>query len=201
MGNTQYQNVMKRGLLLITLMLGLHNGISAQEQQLFDGGMMIHTGYLNGNIEAIDYNAKGMTYGIGGVLRFHISNWFRVGGEGYVSTLTQMDNGSYVRMGWGGIVADGCWCLGRWMPYAGLCIGGGSASTLLVFNGDDGDWTSEPNAVFHNEVFMLINPYIGIEYALTDAVHLTLKADCLTPVTGEAIPTGLRLYLGFIFAH
>lgn len=192
---------MKRIWLWATLLLALHIGAAAQERQLFDGGMMLHTGYLNGNIEALDYNAKGMTYGIGGVLRFHIGEWLRVGGEGYVSTLSQMDNGSYVRMGWGGVVADGCWRLGRWMPFAGLCIGGGRASTLLVFNGDDSDWTLEPNAVLHNEMFMLVNPYVGIEYALTDAVHLTLKADRLTPLTGEAIPTGVRLYLGFIFAH
>jgi hypothetical protein len=192
---------MKRLLLLTTLLLTMHVSAMAQEQQLFDGGMMLHAGYLNGSIEALDYSTHGMTYGIGGVLRFHIGNHLRVGGEGYVSNLGQMDNGSYVRMSWGGVVADGCWKLGRWMPFAGFCIGGGNASTLLVFNGDDSDWVTEPNALLHNEMFMLLNPYLGLEYALTDAVHLTLKADRLTPLTGEAIPTGVRLYLGFIFAH
>ena len=81
------------------------------------------------------------------------------------------------------------------------CGGGGNASTLLVFDGNDSDWTVEPNAVLHNEKYMLLNPYIDLEYALTDAVHLTLKADRLTPLTGEAVPTGVRIYLGFIFAH
>lgn len=191
----------KRFFLVTALFFGLCFNISAQEKHLFDGGMMLHAGYLSGDIDALGYNAKGMTYGIGGVLRFHIGNHLRVGGEGYVSNLGQMGNGSYVRMGWGGIVADGCWSLGRWMPYAGLCVGGGNASTLLMFNGDDSDWAMEPNAVLHNEMFMFLNPYLGLEYALTDAVHLTLKADRLTPLAGEAVPTGVRLYLGFIFAH
>ncbi len=191
---------MKKTTLIILLTITTLSGF-AQEKHLFDGGMMLHAGYLNGNIKALDYNTKGMTYGIGGVLRFHIGNYLRVGSEGYVSNLSQMGNGSYVRMGWGGIVADGGWELGRWMPYAGFCIGGGRASTLLMFVGDDKDWVAESNAVLHNEMFMLINPYVGVEYSLTDAVHLTLKADRLTPLTGEAIPTGVRLYLGFIFTH
>ena len=191
---------MKRILLLAALLMFLHTGVTAQ-RQLFDGGMMLHAGYLDGKVAALDYRAKGMTFGIGGVLRFHIGDVLRVGFEGYVSTLDQMDNGSYVRTGWGGLVADGCWRLGRWMPYACLCVGGGRASSLLMFAGDDSDWITEPNVVLHNEMFVHITPYIGVEYSLTDAVHLTLKADRLTPLTGEAIPTGVRLYLGFIFVH
>lgn len=190
-----------RSIMVAVVMLVLHGGVSAQERQLFDGGMMLHTGYLNGNVETLNYNAKGMTYGIGGVLRFHLGDHLRIGFEGYVSNLGQMNNGSYVRMGWGGVVADGYWRFGRWMPYVGLCIGGGNASTLLMFSGDDSDWIAETNAVLHNERFVLLNPYLGLEYALTDAVHLTLKADRLTPLTGKAIPTGVRFYLGFIFVH
>lgn len=188
-------------LTAVAMLMTASVKVSAQERQLFDGGMMLHSGYLNGRVEPLDYQAKGMTFGIGGVLRFHLGDHLRAGFEGYVSNLDQMDNGSYVRMGWGGLVADGCWRLGRWMPYAGLCVGGGRASTLLMFAGDDKDWLAEPNAVLHNEMFMLINPYVGVEFFLTDAVHLTLKADRLTPLTGEAIPTGVRFYLGFIFAH
>lgn len=192
---------MKRILLLAAVLMLLDAGASAQQRQLFDGGMMLHTGYLDGKVPALGYHANGMTFGIGGVLRFHIGDVLRVGFEGYMSNLAQMDNGSYVRMGWGGLLADGCWRLGRWMPYAGLCVGGGNASTLLMFAGDDRDWVPEPNVVLHNGMFMFVNPYVGVEYALTDAVHLTLKADRLTPLTGEAVPVGARLYLGFIFAH
>lgn len=190
---------MTKRFLLSAILLALC--VNASAQQLFDGGMMVHSGFLHTNIQTLNYDAKGATFGIGGVLRFHIGNHIRVGGEGYVSTLNQMGNGSYIRTGWGGMVVDSYWQLRRWMPYAGLCIGGGNASTLLVFNGDDSDWGAEPVAVLHNGTFMFLNPYIGIEYALTDAVHLTLKADRLSPINSKDIPVGPRLYLGFIFAH
>lgn len=190
---------MKR-LTTFVLLLTAALALSAQ-RSLFDGGMMLHTGYMQGDISALSYQPKGATFGIGGVLRFHVGDHLRVGGEGYVSTLGLMDNGSYVRLGYGGALADMQWQLGRWLPYVGLTVGGGSVSTLLMFTGNDADWTAEPNTVLHNEGFMMLNPYLGVEYALTDAVHLTLKADRLIPLTSEVVPTGVRLYLGFIFSH
>ena len=192
--------MMKR-FLLITLLLAMGIGVNAQQRQLFDGGMMVHTGYLSGEINPLHYTSRGAPFGIGGVLRFHIGDHLRVGGEGYVSTLSLMDNGSYVRMGWGGVVVDGYCRMGRWAAYAELCAGGGSVSTLLVFAGVDGDWAAESNAVLHNGSFVFINPALGVEYALTDHVRLTFKGDRLTPLAGEDVPTGMRFYLGFIFAH
>jgi len=191
----------KISTLLLILLSSANIIANAQHKPLFDGGMMLHAGIMNGTITALDYSAEGMTYGIGGVLRFHIGHHLRVGGEGYVSTLNQMDNGSYIKLGWGGAVVDGRWTFGRWTPYAGLTIGGGSASSLLMFSGEDSDWISESDAILHNERFMMIDPYVGIEYALTDAVHLTLKADRMIPLSGESVPAGIRGYIGFIFCH
>lgn len=94
----------KTAILLLLLIFAV--GLKAQKKQLFDGGMMVHTGYLIDNIPALDYKASGMSFGLGGVLRFHIGNHMRLGGEGYVSTLPQKRNGSFVRMGWGGMVTD-----------------------------------------------------------------------------------------------
>lgn len=65
-------------------------GLKAQKKQLFDGEMMVHTGYLIDNIPALDYKASGMSFGFGGVLRFHVGNHVRLGGEGYVSTLPRI---------------------------------------------------------------------------------------------------------------
>ena len=61
----------------------------AQNRQRSDGGMMVHTGYLHGDLTALNHKAEGMTFGLGGVLRYHLGNHFRLGGEGYVSTLKQ----------------------------------------------------------------------------------------------------------------
>ena len=89
---------MKKAALLL-LLLAFAVVLKAQKKQLFDGGMMVHTGYLIVNILALDYKASGMSFGLGGVLRFHVGNHVRLGGEGYVSTLPQKRNGGYVRMG------------------------------------------------------------------------------------------------------
>ena len=189
------------GFLVLAVLLAVAAGAPAQERKLFDGGMMLHTGYLSARMAPLGYVADGVPTGIGGMMRFHLGRHLRVGGEGYVSTLKLMGNGSYVRMGWGGAVADLSVVWGRWKPYVGIGIGGGNASSLLLFDGDDADWSLEPVAVLHNEPFMYLNPYLGVEYSLTRAVHLTCKVDRLSPLSGDYIPTGARLYLGFIFVH
>lgn len=111
---------MKRIALLALCLLSVAAG--AQEKKLlrgFDGGMMVHTGYLSGNLDAIGYHAKGAPMGIGGVIRLHLGDHFRIGSEGYVSTLSQRGNGSYLKYGWGGLLADCYMVLGRFQPYAG----------------------------------------------------------------------------------
>ena len=108
---------MKRPLKYIVLFLLIiipFTQNQAQNRQRFDGGMMVHTGYLHGDLTALNYKAEGMTFGLGGVLRYHLGNHFRLGGEGYVSTLKQMHNGSYIRTSWGGLLADAYWQFGRW---------------------------------------------------------------------------------------
>ena len=70
---------------------------AAQDQKAirgFDGGMMLHSGYISGNLDGIGYKAKGAPKGIGGVIRMHLGDHFRVGTEGYVSTVDQRCNGS-----------------------------------------------------------------------------------------------------------
>ncbi len=183
-------------LLLLASWVG-----SAQNKTTFDGGMMLNAGYMQGHLSEINYDAKGLATGIGGVLRFHIGQFLRVGGEGYVTSISQLDNGSYIRTSWGGLSADAYWILGRWTPFAGVTVGGGSMLTLLIFNGSATDWLPEPQALLHNETFMLVAPYAGVEFALTDAVHLTIKADRSIPLSSTDTPTGIRCYLGFVFCH
>ena len=55
-------------LILTAICLLVFLSASAQEKKVlrgFDGGMMVHTGYLTGNLNAIDYTAKGAPMGIG----------------------------------------------------------------------------------------------------------------------------------------
>lgn len=185
----------------------------------YEGGMMLHTGYLQGSFPQVDYSASGMPVGIGGLLKIRLGDHWRVGTEGYASTLPQLKNGSYCRFGWGGLLGDFYWTFGRFAPYAGVTVGGGVNSNLLMLDGTAGslgggsdkadDWKPMDNAYFNRHGFVAIAPFVGCDYAVTDYFHLSLKADwlnCISPgISGGSaatrIPSGPRLYIGFIFCH
>lgn len=186
-------------------MIMLSINLYAQEKRLFngfDGGMMLHTGYLKGDFQQLDYPVSGMPFGIGGVIRVHLGDHWRIGSEGYVSTLKQGGNGSYVKFGWGGLLGDFYWVCGRFVPYAGLTIGGGVNTNLLIRGESAGDWEPVDNAYYNRNGFLALDPFVGCDYIVSDAFHLTLKADWLNCISRDCrIPSGPRLYLGFIFYH
>lgn len=195
---------MKR-IILISICLLTALSVSAQEKKLlrgFDGGMMVHAGYLKGNLDAIGYEAKGMTAGIGGVARLHLGEHFRVGGEGYVSSLSQLGNGSYHKYGWGGLEADFCTVVGRFQPYAGLTLGGGAMTTLLMMEEPASAWAPVDGSYYHKQLFMAVDPFVGCDYIVSGPMHLTLKVDYLCAFSeSRLLPHGPRVYFGFLFYH
>ena len=193
----------KTVLLALCLLFAL--ATSAQQKKLmngFDGGMMLHTGYLNGTLEPIGYQAKGMPKGIGGVIRLHLRNHFRVGSEGYVSTLGQRNNGSYLKYGWGGILADVYTTKGQFQPYTGLTLGGGSMTTLLMMEEPALEWAPIDGTRYHKQGFMAIDPFIGCDIIVSGPMHLTMKVDYLCALRdSRLLPHGPRVYFGFLFYH
>lgn len=169
----------------------------------FNGGMMLHTGYLYGTIPEIGYKAQGAPFGLGGTLRLQLGQHWMIGGEGYVSTLRQMHNGSYIKYGWGGVLGEFYWAFRHVMPYVGLTVGGGKQTALLLFDGTSSDWTSENDAVFHKQGFCALTPFVGCDFIATKFLHLTLKADWMTTISDKKLlePTGPRFYVGLIFYH
>ena len=196
---------MTKRWIIPALCLLLSVTAASQEKKLlrgFDGGMMIHTGYLSGVLESLGYEAKGIPVGIGGAIRLHLDEHFRVGGEGYFSTLSQRGNGSYLQYGWGGLLADWYTVLGRFQPYAGLSLGGGAMTTLLMFESPASPWLPINGTYYHRQAFMAIDPHIGCDFILTKAIHLTLKVDYLFPLSqGKLLPHGPRVYFGVLFYH
>lgn len=180
--------------------------LAAQEQHKvltgFSGGMMVHAGWATTPQMPVGYTASGFVYGIGGVLRLHLGNHLRLGTEGYVSTMPQRPDRSYVKCGWGGLLADVCFKKGRFYPFVGLTVGGGSLSTLLVRDGDPSDWEYETQVLYRKRAFVAVDPFVGCEYALTDFFHLSLKVDCLCGFGRSlSFPVGPRFYIGAIFYH
>lgn len=169
----------------------------------YDGGMMLHLGYVKNRVEPLNFTAQGITKGIGGAIRFHLGKHYRIGTEGYVSTLSLMKNGSYMKTFWAGLLNDFYWEFGKFMPYAGITIGGGALTYCIIFEGNNHDWEREEEVVINKTPFIAIDPIIGCDYCLSDAMHITVKFDCLFGLGNENLhmPIGPRAYIGFIFFH
>ena len=172
----------------------------------FSGGMMVHAGYLSGGDNPYGYEASGTTFGIGGVAKLHLSKHFRAGFEGYFSNMglsKNIQDGSFNKVFWTGALVDWYWKAGRFYPYAGITLGGGMETAFYIFDGDKHDWLPEANAVYNKKPFFAADPFIGVEFAAGEALHLTLKADWLLAVNNDGLnrPMGPRIYFGFIFTH
>ena len=186
--------------------------------QGFSGGMMLHTGYLFGPDQTAptapdgrSYSPQGALFGIGGALRVHLWERFRTGFEGFVSTMYSgmmdrkdlLQQGSYLRVGCGGVLADACWRMEKTWPYMGAAMGGGAMRSLYLTEGDQYAWAVKDNTYFHKQAFFYVTPYIGCDYCLTQKVHLTFRADWMIAIHEGvlALPTGPRIYVGFMFCH
>ena len=147
---------------------------------------MLHAGYLFGkNPSAVlpsgeSISPQGMTTGIGGSLRINLWKHLRVGGEGFVSTMNSgatnmkhiLQEGSYIRTGWGGLIVDACWRKEKVWPYIGGSIGGGAMRSLYVLEGNQDDWVAEEVAWLHKTSFFYVNPYVGVDWCMTQKVKV-----------------------------
>lgn len=185
--------------------------------QGYSGGMMLHVGYLFGkNPSAVlpsgeSISPQGLTTGIGGSLRVNLWKCLRVGCEGYVSTMKSgatdmkdiLQSGSYVRTGSGGLIADACWRLEKVWPFIGASVGGGAMRTLSIVDGTEEDWQPEQFAMLTKQGFGYVSPYIGMDWCMTKRIHMTFRMDWMLAMSQKRLllPTGPRLYVGFMFCH
>lgn len=196
-------------IICILLAVSALTAASAQDKKVikgFSGGMMIHSGYQFGGDNPYNLNISSPTFGMGGCAKLHFSDHFRAGFEGYFSSAPvrkQVESGSHNKVFWTGALADFFWKKGKFVPYAGLTLGGGMETAFYMFEGDKHDWEMESKVVLHKQPFFAIDPYAGVEYKVGKALRLTLKADWLLAINsnGFNMPTGPRLYFGCIFAH
>ena len=172
----------------------------------FSGGMMVHAGYLSSGGDPSGHDLAGMTFGIGGVGKIHLGKHFRTGFEGYFSNMglsKTIGDGSFSKVFWAGALADWYWKCGKFFPYVGASVGGGMKTAFYLSEGDKHDWLPEADAVYNKTPFLAVDPFIGVEYAAGEGMHLTLKADWLIGISSGGInrPMGPRIYFGFIFSH
>lgn len=212
---------MRKILLFFLIAIGLPlwgQTDSSRVYQGFSGGMMIHTGYLfsqdkNAPCDANgkSYSPQGVNFGLGGAIRVHLLKHLRIGGEGCVSTMNRgttdcrerLQSGSYIRTGWGGALADAYWQCGKIWPYMGGTIGGGAMRALYIIEGNENDWQEEQRSIFHKQSFFCVDPYVGFDWCMSEKVHMTFRMDWLIALHKRqlVLPTGPRLYIGFMFCH
>ena len=194
---------------VILLLAGLVCCHAQEEKKFikgFSGGMMAHTGYMFGGDNPYGYNPKGVTFGLGGCAKLHFTKHFRAGFEGYFSTMglkKELAEGSHNKVFWSGVLCDWYWKIGKLYPYIGATVGGGMETAYYMFEGDKHDWQPEAFAVFHKQPFFAVDPFIGCDIAVGEALRLTVKTDWLIAINNEGLnrPVGPRIYFGFIFAH
>lgn len=176
----------------------------------FSGGMYVHLGYIKSAKFSLYDGASStffpekkqindLTYGIGGVLKFFIGKYFRLGFEGYASTSNYEKIGSKYKLGWGGLLVDCYYPLGRFLPYVGLTIGGGGVSNLSFVQVSP----TYKEVLYDKYTTFLITPFVGVEYMLTDRINCSFKVDFICDVLGEhdSFAWGPRFYLGIIFSN
>lgn len=209
----------KKKMLGFTFLLLLCiNAVFAQEQASkkkmafagYSGGMLFHTGYLKGGSFDLynpqgdflqSFTIEGMPIGLGGALRFQFGKHLRIGGEGYASSIRYNNNESYMRIGRGGILADCVWQTGRWMPYAGAAIGGGSVKNLTLLEETKEDFVTEQYTSYRRFSIFTITPFAGVEFALTPKINLVFMADYQFELSKNApdFASGARFYIGIMF--
>ena len=232
---------MKQRLLIVCTLLFLCLCAWGQEEHAstrsntiltgFSGGMLLHGGYLfadspdkvfsNTGLGNLDYvkglPKDGFCYGLGGALRAHLVNHIHLGAEGFVSTMPLMRTGSNVRTGWGGVLCDAYFQLGKIRPLLGFTIGGGTMKRLYVPKQDEGVDYAETDSTYYNASytktpFFFIDPYVGLEANLTSHMALIVRIDYMLPFgrtdsqltddkkwKGFMEPSGVRLYIGLMF--
>lgn len=176
----------------------------------FSGGMMLHTGYVYGgrtqlydmqNTALTVEEMRGMPSGLGGAIRFHFGDHWRFGSEGYSTGLNYGINHSAISIGWGGALVDYLWGSGKFRPFTGITLGGGSVKNLTLLQDSPLDFITEQAASYRSYPFMALCPFMGLEYSLTQKIHLICKIDYLMNVSSpqEDFVRGPRFYLGFMF--
>lgn len=214
-----YNSAMIRRLLLYAVVLfSLSNSCYAREKGAkfaykgFSGGMMPHSGYFFGGKTAV-YDAqgtllsveemRGLPLGLGGAIRLHFGDHWRLGTEGYSTTLRYGKYNSNVSIGWGGLLADYHWKIGKFKPFGGGTLGGGSLKNMTLLQDNPLDYTTEQAASYRNYPFMAFCPFVGMEYSLSDKMHLIFKIDYLMNLSNpqDDFVKGPRIYLGVMFHH
>ncbi|KGN83131.1 hypothetical protein HW49_00455 [Porphyromonadaceae bacterium COT-184 OH4590] len=202
-------------ILLLVLMVDSIFAFSQKEEKTFGykgfiGGMFIHAGYVESkqfeftdklNNKYVEH-LNGLTAGIGGHVKVFLSDHFRVGTEGYLSKHSY-ENKSNISITWWGILLDYYTQIGRFKPFVGNTIGRGECTHIKIFHPIENDYIADETVSVRKYYFMNTIPFVGVEYVITERIHLIFKTDYMFNISNPQndFVTGPRFYIGFSFKN
>ncbi len=176
----------------------------------FTGGMQVHTGFIQGDPFNVitkegrmySQQVKGPAFGIGGKISFYLGDYIRIGGEGYATKTSYGDYKSLQQLNWGGFLIEGVLPLKDFSFIGGTCFGGGKVTNTVLIE-DPGLNFITTSALIRRYPLILINPFLGVEYAITPKMQLIFKVDYMMNINKiePDFAAGARVYLGFMFQH
>lgn len=189
---------MRPQFLAFFLLIGLM--INAQTQrELFRGGMFLHTGFVQNQLEFPA--VKGMVTGIGGKITFRTGEHIRLGTEGYVSNYGYGENEGQHKLGWGGLLAEYQMNENKIAPVLGITLGGGKIHDLYVTSGEFHDNLTD-EAIYKVYTSFIVTPHFSLEMRLSDHINLVGKVDYVFfPGINFStyVAKGPRVYFGVLF--
>jgi hypothetical protein len=189
---------MKCKLLAFFLLISLI--MNAQEhRELFRGGMFLHTGFVQNQLEFPA--VSGMVTGIGGKITFRTGEHIRLGTEGYVSNYGYGENEGQYKLGWGGLLAEYQMNENRITPVLGITLGGGKIHDLYVTAGEYHDNLTD-EAIYKVYASFVVTPHFSLEMSLSDHINLVGKVDYVFYPGikySSYVAKGPRVYFGVLF--
>ncbi len=198
---------MKLKFKILVTLTALVLSLSAQAQEHagkiykgFIGGMFVHRGHTKITTE-IPNDISAYCFGIGGKIAFNFGNYFRIGSEGYSSHYSYGGNGSYLSLGWGGILLESGKSFTKFRIIAGATFGGGGIKNLYIISGKYTDFDKD-TVIFRKNASFIYAPYCGIEIFLGKKLTLVSKIDFVSNLHKQFEGNntlGARYYVGIMF--
>lgn len=188
-----------RILLILSLLFLTLVSVAQNHRELFRGGMFLHTGYVQNQLDFPEVN--GLVSGIGGKITFRTGEHLRLGTEGYVSNFGYGENEGQYKLGWGGLLAEYQFNENRIAPVVGLTFGGGKVHDLYLLSGNYHDNGADA-AIYKVYSSFIVTPHFSLEMRMSDHINLVTKVDYLIyPGTefSTELANGPRFYFGVLF--
>jgi hypothetical protein len=193
---------MKRAVIIcIFVIFGAVEGYSDELKDnglpWFSGGMMIHLGY---SMAANSYGSvDGLVAGLGGRLHFEKIPYFRFGMGGAATEVSYSGpglEGSYMRIGYGGLIVEAWYKVSFFKVALGLLAGYGGIKNLHIVSSSSGTQTVS----YYDYNSWVFIPMVTMEFFVTKKFAVTVIFDWMMGTNiGSGFNYGPRAHVGVLF--